>query len=120
MKKIYYKIILIIVGLAPVVSFAQILQGGGSFRDSVKEITDVATNSLIPLLFAAALAYFIFGIANFIRTADNPEERKKGKQQIIWGIIALTAMVGYFALTSVFTNTFFSKNAALPQLFQSN
>ncbi|MCI5051048.1 MAG: pilin [Candidatus Pacebacteria bacterium] len=120
MKNIYYTLLLLISGVQPLVSDAQILQGGSSFRDAVKEITDIATNSLIPLLFAAALAYFIWGIANFIRTADNPEERKKGKQQIIWGIIALTAMVGYFALTSVFTNTFFQRNAALPQLFQSN
>lgn len=115
MKHLYYKILLIVVVIIPATASAQ----ATTFRDAVSEFTSVATNSLIPLLFAAALAYFIWGIANFIRTADNPDERKKGKQQIIWGIVALFVMVGYFALTSVFTNTFFQKNAALPQLFES-
>ena len=102
-------------GLLPQVSFAQPV----SFRDAVRNTTAIATESLIPLLFAAALAYFIWGIANFIRSADNPDDRERGKQQIFWGIIALTVMVGYFALTSVFTNSLFNTNAALPQLFDN-
>jgi drug/metabolite transporter (DMT)-like permease len=120
MKIFYSTIILGIAGLMPLVTSAQILQSNRGFRGMVAEFTRIATEALIPLLFAAALAYFIFGIANFIRNADNPEERKKGKQQILWGIIALFVMVGYFALTSIFTSSFFGVGAALPQLFQNN
>lgn len=115
MNKKFQKLITIISTTLPSVTFAQAV----SFRNAVKNTTDVITNSLIPLLFSAALAYFIWGVANFIRNADNPDERKKGKQQVLWGIIALTVMVGYFALTSIFTNSFFGTNAALPQLFEN-
>lgn len=120
MKKntFYQKFIFGLTLLFPFQSYAQILQGTGGLRASVVEFTRIATEAVVPLLFAAALAYFIWGIANFIRTADNPEARKKGKSQIIWGIIALFIMVGYFSLTSVFTTSFFGESAGLPQLFE--
>lgn len=121
MKKytFYYKLILGSAVIVPIFSHAQILQGTGGLRASVGEFTRIATEAVVPLLFAAALAYFIWGVVNFIRTADNPEARKKGKSQIIWGIIALFVMVGYFSLTSVFTTSFFGESAALPQLFEN-
>jgi uncharacterized membrane protein YidH (DUF202 family) len=115
MKKYYYTIFMVVIGLIPRITFAQPV----TFRDAVRNTTVIATESLIPLLFAAALAYFIWGVANFIRSADNPDDREKGKQQILWGIIALTVMVGYFALTSIFTSSLFGSNAALPQLFNN-
>lgn len=114
MNKKIYKLIVLAGVFFPAFTFAQAV----SFRDAVKNVTGIVKGSLIPLLFSAALAYFIWGVGNFIRNADNPDERKKGKQQILWGVIALAVMVTYFSLTSIFTNSFFGTGAALPQLFE--
>lgn len=110
MKTTNYKKIILALTLFPAVTFA------ATFRDAVLAATDIG-RVLMPLLFSVALAWFIWGVVDFIRSADNPEQRKKGKQRILWGIIALTAMIGYLGLTTVLTNTFFQKEAnVLPQL----
>lgn len=96
----------------PVFGFA------ATFKDAVASVVNVS-GLLIPLLFSFALAWFIWGIVDFIRAADNPEQRKKGKQRILWGILAITVMVGYLGFTSIFTQTFFNQGTSiLPQLFE--
>ena len=87
-----------------------------TFREATIKFVDILTKSLVPLLFSIALALFIWGIADFIRSADNPEQRKVGKQRIVWGIIGLLAMVGYISLVGFVTNSFFNGSPGLPQL----
>lgn len=112
MNNHYRKYILGIVLLSPMVTFA------ATFKDFVDSVLNIG-GLLMPLLFSIALAWFIYGIITFIKSADNPEQRKKGKQRILWGILALTAMVGYLGFTSVFTQSFFGENATVvPQLFE--
>jgi ABC-type transport system involved in cytochrome c biogenesis permease component len=112
MKSFYKNLLATIVIVFPLFSFA------ATFKEAVASITNIG-GLLMPLLFSIALAWFIWGVADFIRSADNPEQRKKGKQRMLWSILALTAMVGYLGLASVFTNTFFGSNAnVLPQLFE--
>lgn len=112
MKDLKYTIIYlgILAGMPSVASAA-------TFRSFVVQVTNFVGEALMPLLFSAALAYFIWGVVEFIRSADNSDERNKGKSRIMWGIIALFAMLTYLGLTSVFTSTFFGTNAFLPQLF---
>ena len=96
----------------PGISFAQ------TFKDIVIEATNIS-KVLMPLLFSIALVWFMWGVVDFIRNADNSEARKKGKIKMLWGIIALVAMVGYLGLTSIITNTFFGMNATIiPQLHE--
>lgn len=108
----YRKILLFIILLTPSFTFA------ATFKEAVGSVLTLG-GLLMPLLFSIALAWFIWGIIDFIRSADNPEQRKKGKQRILWSILALTAMVGYLGFTSIFTQTFFGENATvIPQLFE--
>lgn len=112
MKKFYFTIIYIVgLGLAPTIASA------ATFRSFVVQVTSFVGDALMPLLFSAALAYFIWGVVEFIRSADNSDERNKGKTRILWGIIGLFAMLTYLGLTSSVTSTFFGTNAFLPQLF---
>ena len=99
-------------GFLPMVTFAQ-----ATFRSAVEAAVTTIGDYLMPLLFSAALALFIWGIADFIRHADNPEERSKGKSRILWGLIALFVMVGYLGLTALLKNTFFDGGLFLPQLY---
>ncbi|MFQ5540873.1 MAG: hypothetical protein ACE5F4_01350 [Candidatus Paceibacteria bacterium] len=68
-------------------------------------------NPLIGLLFALALAYFVWGGAQFILNAGSEEGRKKGKQALLWGLIGLFVMASVFGILRVVTATF---GVALP------
>ncbi|OGG47266.1 hypothetical protein A2671_01865 [Candidatus Kaiserbacteria bacterium RIFCSPHIGHO2_01_FULL_49_13] len=63
-------------------------------------------NPLIALLFVAALAIFILGIAEFIWKADTDDGREVGKQHMIWGIIGMVLMTGVYGVLTIATNTF--------------
>ena len=63
-------------------------------------------NPVIGLLFAVALAYFIFGVVKFIANADNEEARREGKQHIIYSIIGLVIMAGVWGILKLIINTF--------------
>jgi len=107
----YEKIAALGILLIPQLAFA------ATIRTFTIAVTDFVGSALMPLLFAAALAYFIWGIIEFIRNANNSEARRQGKTRMLWGIIALFVMVAYLGLTSTVTQTFFNFNAFLPQLF---
>jgi len=72
----------------------------------IGRIVEFIIQPLITLLFALALAYFIWGLAGFILNADNPDERKKGKDKIIWGVIGIFIMSGVLGILAIVTNTF--------------
>jgi len=109
MKRFYKQFAILGVLVVPVITFAQTL------KTAVGKVV-VVSQTVTPLLFSAALAWFIWSVIEFIRNSDNPEERKKGKNRMIWGIIALFVMVAYLGLTSVFTNSLFGTSPFLPQL----
>lgn len=62
-------------------------------------------NPLILLLFALALAYFLYGVLEFIGNSANDEKKTTGKTHMLWGIIGLTIMMGVWAILGVVLNT---------------
>lgn len=114
MKSLFYKISLGIVAVFPTFAFAQ-----RTLKSFVEAVVDIIGAALIPLLFSAALALFIYGVFSFIQNADNPDKREKGKQRMLWGIIALFVMVAYLGLTTVITSSFFNSDPILPQFFDT-
>jgi hypothetical protein len=61
------------------------------WTDGVVKFVDTA---VIPLLFALAFLFFLFGIARYFFTGGE-ENREKGKVFVLWGL------VGMFVLFSV-------------------
>ena len=100
--------------LLPGMSFAL----GSNIREISRNIAAFLGKPLMTLLFTAALAMFLWGVVDFIRNAENSEAREKGKQRMLWGIIALFVMVAFLGLTGVITGTLFGKNPLLPQLYE--
>lgn len=86
-----------------------------TFRNFVIEVVDILGGAVMPLLFLAALTWFIWGVVEFIRNSDNQEKRKQGRSKMLWGIIALFVMVSYLGITSVFTESLFNRQPILPQ-----
>lgn len=118
MKKIITKINLFLILGLPAIASAQVKSR--TIKGIANDLTKFLSSAVMPLLFSVALAMFIWGIVDFINHAENSNERKKGKQRMLWGIIGLTVMVTYLGLTSVLTQTVFNEGAGLPKLYTNN
>ena len=70
--------------------------------------TPVGMVRLFQGLNAFALLGFLWGLSKLILNADNEQKRAEGKQILLWGIIALFAMVSIWGLLRVLENTFLS------------
>jgi uncharacterized membrane protein YidH (DUF202 family) len=72
----------------------------------IRNVNREILNPLIALLFAAALAVFLWGLVEFIRSAESDQARTKGQQHMLWGIIGIAIMVAARAIIFVIVNTF--------------
>src|SRR3990167_6364099 len=71
-------------------------------------ITNVNTfiiNPLILFLFALALAYFLFGVFEFIANGANDEKKTTGKSHMFWGVVGFTIMIGVWFIMGVVLDT---------------
>lgn len=69
-----------------------------TFADFVYGPVTTLIKYLIYLVFALTLVLFLWGLAKFILKADDPAERSKGKQLMIWGLIGMFVM---FSVTGI-------------------
>lgn len=71
-------------------------------------LNSIITNILNPviyLLVGLAVIYFLWGVFNFVRNAENSEKRGIGAQHILWGVIGIAIMFSVFAFVKVIQNT---------------
>lgn len=71
----------------------------------VNRVNYYVVNPLIILMFAVALAFFLYGVVEFIMKADNPDERELGQSHIMWGIIGMFIMFSVFVILRLIENT---------------
>lgn len=62
-------------------------------------------NPVIYLLFGLALAYFLWGMLEFIAGAGNEETRTNGRQHMLWGVVGMFIMVAVFGIMHTICNT---------------
>lgn len=72
----------------------------------IKSIDKVIINPIIIFLFACAMVYFLYGLAQYLLSPDNEEVRKTSKSHMIWGIFGLFIMVAVFGIMRLLLNTF--------------
>ncbi len=124
MKKILLKFspVVSLVVFYPVVAFAAnnssgcfaTYQAGKKLGDLFTYGTCLISNTLIPLLFALAIVIFLWGVTQFIMNSGEEAKRTQGKQFMIWGIIALTVMIGVWSLVGILGNSFGVNTSSLP------
>ena len=83
------------------------LAAPATFKDFVTLLVDIINVSIIPLIFAITLVAFLWGVFQYMFFPDSEEKKQKGKQVIVWGIIALAIMVSVWGLVNIVYNTFF-------------
>lgn len=72
----------------------------GGILSVVKGILDM----LIPIVITLAVVIFFFGLAMFLTKAD--DDKEKGRNIMLYGIITLFVMVAVWGLVDVIADTF--------------
>lgn len=85
------------------------------FQDLLAYVTCLIYSSVIPLIFALAVVMFIWGVVQFVINSDEEAKKAKGKQFMLWGIIALTVMVSVWGLVKILGATL-GVEYAIPQV----
>lgn len=92
MKKVVYASL----AFTPVLAFAQQFGSLNAIIDFIA--TTVAR--LIPIFFALAIIYFFWGLIVFLRAAGDPKAQETGRNQMIWGVIAIAVMLSVYGLAT--------------------
>lgn len=92
-----------------------------TLTDLINFFTCTIVNSIVPLLFVLAIAGFVFGVIKFFLNPDNEEQKKNGKNFMMWGLIALFVIVSIWGIVGILSTTFFGSDAkVIPNLNVSN
>ena len=117
-------------GLAPVVALAQGQTGGttsscGALSSLGGQVTTIQSflcriggilNSVLPVLVALGVVYFVWGVVTYVIASDE-EAKKKGRDRIIYGIIGLAVIVAVWGLVRILTRTFGLDNQRTPIIY---
>lgn len=90
--------------LAPMFAFAQGLSGLGTTANQIVTTLSTIVNGLIPVVFGAALLFFFYGLARYI--LGGAEDKEKGRNLMIWGVVALFVMASIWGLVRLLQTTF--------------
>lgn len=101
MKKLAYTIALALFAVPAVAS----AQEGPTVEGLFFWIQDII-NIAVPILIAAAVLVFLWGVLKYILKAGDPEKRKEAQQTMIWGIIGIFVMVSIWGLVNILVRTF--------------
>lgn len=92
------------------------LDNDSKLQDLFDYGTCIIYSSIIPLIFALALVMFIWGVVQYVINSSEEAKKEKGRQFMIWGIIALTVMVSVWGLVRVLGDTFNIETGFIPQV----
>ena len=74
--------------------------------DIIRATWNGAIRPAIIFLFVLATVVFIWGLIEFVASADSEEGRTRGKRNIIWGIVGMAIMFATGAIMTILDNFF--------------
>jgi uncharacterized membrane protein (GlpM family) len=92
------------------------LAGNPKFQDLICYVTKIINDSVIPLIFTLAVVMFLWGVVQYVINSDEEAKKEKGRQFMLWGIIALAVMVSVWGLVGILSGTFGINASVLPQV----
>ena len=69
----------------------------------VGKVNRLIINPLIVLMFAAALAYFLYGVMQFL--ADGAEKKTEAKKALMFGLLGMAIMFGVYGIIKIIEAT---------------
>ena len=76
-----------------------------SLNGFIGNVDSMIIKPLIDLLFALAIAFFLYGVFEFLSNQANEEKKTAGKSHMLWGIIGITIMMGVWTILGIVLNT---------------
>jgi hypothetical protein len=71
-------------------------------------------------MIGLAIIYFFWGLIVYLRAAGDPKAQEAGKNQMLWGIIAIAIMVSLYGIIAWLQSTFgitgSSTTTTIPQI----
>ena len=96
-----------------------VLKTKPTLKDIFLFFANLISRAIIPLLFAAALVIFIWGVIQYMMSANDQTKREEGKKFIMWGIVSLFVMTAIWGILSILAGTFGGVEFVIPQLPQT-
>lgn len=81
------------------------ISGGAGPSGPEQGIISSLVQPVIGLMLAAAVFFFLWNVFNVIIKNDQPEELAKLKSKVIWGLVAITAMLSVWGLVRVLVSS---------------
>lgn len=82
------------------------IPAGPTMGDIIRTTWNQAIRPAIIFLFVLATVVFIWGLIEFVGSADSEEGRTRGKRNIIYGIIGMAIMFATGAIMTILNNFF--------------
>lgn len=77
----------------------------GAAPSIIDKIKSEIVQPIIYLLIAVAVAYFLYGLMEFVRNQDNEEARADGQRHMLWGVIGIAIMLSVYGILNLINNT---------------
>ena len=102
MKKLGVSFFTLFSGFLPVMAFAAVDANFGEIGSYFTSATTFVNNTLIPLMFAVALLFFLWGVFKyFIQGGGDEEKRADGTQLMIYAIIGFVLMISIWGIVNI-------------------
>lgn len=99
-------LLLVLCGV-PLLALAQQGVNPTPLRGYGTSIIGLINNIFVPVLLAVAFIVFVWGIFEyFILGASNEEDRQKGRQLVLWGLIGFVVIFSLWGLVNIIKTTF--------------
>lgn len=85
-----------------------------TFGNIVVNIAGEVAKYFLLLISSLTVVVFVIGVTKYIYKGDSQEERKKGRNLMVWGLIGIFVMFAVFGLVAFLGDTF-GINTAIPQ-----
>jgi len=121
-KNFFVILFLSFITFSPYLASAQGTGGGCNLASNPKFNTLVdygiciINSAVIPFIIGLALVFFIYGVMQYVLNEADEGKREKGKQFMVWGIIALTVMLSVWALVGILGGTFGLNVTVIPEV----
>src|SRR3989338_10622280 len=80
------------------------ISSGNKMNEATKLINNIKEyilNPIIGFMFAVVVVMFIYGIVEYIWSADNEDKVAVGKKHMIWGIVGMFVMIGVYGILNI-------------------
>ncbi len=95
----------VLISILPLTASAAFSLSDLSFRGVILQALSVIY-TVIPILIGLAFVMFFWGLSRFILNSGSSPEIQKGREYMLWGVIALAVLLSFRGIIAFWTGEF--------------